>query len=102
VPSSPSVYGPGQRIAGDDSRQPWLDWVLYQLELDGPCYAALYVGGGLVYADDHGFWVHDWGSYLRDHALPVRHTRVPKATIERARACWRRGWPLLPQQGGLV
>jgi hypothetical protein len=105
VLDSGSAYGPGRRIAGDDSRYPWVDWVLYQLEVDGPLYAALYVGGCLVYADAHGFWRHDWALFCNGpdrYEGPLRQVRVPRSTIERARACWRPGWPLLPTQGGLV
>jgi hypothetical protein len=94
-----SIYETGRRIAGHEGR-PYIDWVLYGAELDGRpgVFAALYVDARLVRRDDvaGGWYCFDF------NASPPRKNQVPARVLDRARACWRPGWPLLPSQEGLL
>src|SRR5580704_14650947 len=95
------TYGPGKRIAGDDRRRPWVDWVLYGLD-DGVPYVALYVGGCLVHPGPDGWWRHDWPTFCRHYQGSPDMLRIAPETLQRARASHRPGWPLLPDQGGIL
>jgi hypothetical protein len=96
------TYGPGKRIAGDDGLKPYVDWVLYQLEAGRDLYEALYVNGCLVYPSPDGWWRHDWPEFSRHWSGSPDQVKVTEPTLLRARACHRPGWPLLPQQEGIL
>lgn len=99
------TYEPGRVLAADESSRPYLTWVLYSAkvdEQDGPveAFAAVYADGALVRRDEAGFFRFDWRRF--DFvSLPPR-LRLNKATLARAHACARPGWPLLPSQAGLA
>lgn len=101
------TYEPGRRLAGDESRRPWVEWVLYadhEGSPDGPLelYAACYVGGALVQRDlvESSIYRLDWARF--DFVRLPGKLRVDETTLFRARACWRPGWALWPPQEGLL